>query len=175
MTLAPLRPIALPALLAALAMAAITVTVAVAASAFGWVAADSSTDELLRSITTVLIIASVNLLQAGTPIIVAAIAAGMRGTISRRIWRGLGWALIVFLPLKSAIVIGIVGATDLSWLAGASRWWVFEYLALGVGVATAAATLRARDPLAAVPLIRLAGVIVVVTLLLGATLETYAS
>jgi hypothetical protein len=175
MTLAPLRPLAVPALAVALAMAATTVLIAVAASSFGWIPPDSSSDELRRSLVTVLVIAAFNLFQGGGLIVGSVIAAAQTARFSRVIWRTIIWVCVVFLPLKAALIVGAVGATDLGWLAHASIWWVLEYLALALGAVVAAATLRQANPLDAVPYIRVGGVVVVVILLVAAVLETYLS
>lgn len=166
-----LQPLGRSASAIALAMAIATVALAYLASSTGIVQPNSETVELRQSPATVLAIATINLFQAAGAFFVASLALATRNPLLRR----LAWVLVVLIPVRSALVVGIVGATDLSWLWGATRWWAFEYAAIALGTTAAVLLLRSQNPVALQPMARLAMPTIIVMLLLGAAIETYST
>lgn len=171
MNVATLQPLGRTASRIVLAMAIATVGLAYLASGLGWVHPDSATEQLQQSPATVLVIATVNLFQAAGAFFVATLAIGTRNKLLRKA----AWLLIVLIPVRSALVVGIVGATDLGWLWGAIRWWAFEYVAIGIGTTAAVRLLRSSNPASLQPMARVAMPTIIGVLLIGAIFETYTA
>jgi hypothetical protein len=143
---------------AALAVAAITIVLAVALGV--WALAPASWQSLIveeqRTDATALTVISIwanNLLICCLPVLAGVFAHRLvdRG---RRRWARAVIALAAVGVLRSLLVIGLVGGLDPMWLASATAWWIPEVAALSA--CSAAGWLAYRDTDSTVASLRLA-------------------